>query len=180
MLQLLLAPRSGWEDMEGQMARGQLNARAVYARAFVPLLVVCAATAMVRAFYAVGPDFWGALQLAIIEFVALFAGFHISNFGLSMSIRSMLPQGAGVESERLTLVCMQVVSMLALLMLLGNVVRVSVMLLQFVPVYLVYIIWRSCPFVGVDRKNEGLYTLVTSALTIGVVYVLQFLLSLLA
>lgn len=174
---LFLSPQNGWEDLDVAMTArsSKTRLRTLYRAGFLPLLIVASLSVFVRLFYAGNPGFLGLLQMGIIWFTALFVGYHVAVFVLSLSIKKLLPVGTGVETARLNLLAMFAISMLAAIALLANVVKVHLVIIDVLPVYVVFVLWRSSRFVGVEPKDEGLYTLVSSVATIGVVYMLRVL-----
>lgn len=175
MLRLALSPQNGWEDLDMDLTCRAVRVTRLYGYGFLPMTALCALSAFVRLAYAGNTGFLGALQSAIIWFTALFVGFHIAVFVLALSIKRLLPEGNGVETERLSLVAMFSVGMLGVVFLLTSVVKVHLVIIDVLPVYVVYVIWRSARFIGVEPRNEGLYTLLACGCTLAVVYLLVFL-----
>ncbi|MDE5978780.1 MAG: hypothetical protein K2G84_01960 [Muribaculaceae bacterium] len=71
IIQLVFSPQKGWEDLDeddyrSDGRRGRIDIRRLYTRCFLPLIAICSATSFTRMLFDGGPDFLGALQMAII------------------------------------------------------------------------------------------------------------------
>ncbi len=64
---------------------------------------------------------------------------------------------------------------IALVALVDNVIKVQIGLQAFLPFYVVFILWKGCDFLEIDRRQEGLFMIVASASVLGAYYMLSFL-----
>jgi hypothetical protein len=67
------------------------------------------------------------------------------------------------------------ISVIALIFLLGNIIKVRLALIQFLPFYVIFIIWKGGAFIGVPERSVGPFMLMASASVLGAVYGLSFL-----
>ena len=175
LFQLILNPAKGWEDVEDALIDRRLNVRAAYIRGFMPLIVCASLAAFIRMLYPGGPDFLSALSRAIIDFVALFLSYHLSIYVISsMMPRFFDPADADLarDQRRLALTSMMALAFVSLVILVSNAIKVRIAILDFVPLYAIFIIWKGCGFLGISHRQEGLYMIVSSAAILGSVYLL--------
>lgn len=180
LFQIILNPAKGWEDVEDALVDRRLNVRSAYIRGFLPLITVASLAAFFRLVYAGGPDALSALSRAIIDFVSLFLSYHLSIYVISSVMPRFLDPGdaeIGRDQRRLALTSMMSIAFVALVVLVSNIIKVRVAILDFVPLYAVFIIWKGCGFLGVSRRQEGLYMIVASAAILGSVYIMTLFFS---
>lgn len=145
---------------------------------------------MVRGFYAAGPGFLGALQLAVIWFVAFYLGYHIAIFTLTATLHHFAGETAekvasgeeaagkvGVaDHHHLALFSMYCMGMFAIFTMISNMIRVELILVQVLPAYVIFVIWKGCDFLGIRAHSEGQFIFLASVMEIVSVYVIFFLL----
>ena len=66
---------------------------------------------------------------------------------------------------------------MALVFLLANVVKVKITLIEFLPFYVIFIIWKGWRYVGVKERNVGLFMIMETAAIVGSVYLWSFFLN---
>lgn len=184
IIQLVFSPQRGWEDLEaddyrGDGRRGAIDIRRLYTRCFLPLVALCALTSFVRMLFDGGPDFLGALQTAIIEFFPLFLSYHLAVYVFSWIMPRLVGEGEQPDQRRDAIMVLYSISVISLIFLLGNVIKVKLALIQFLPFYVIFIIWKGADFVGVPQQNVGQFMLMASASVLGAVYGLSFLFNIL-
>lgn len=184
IIQLVFSPQRGWEDLEaddyrGDGRRGAIDIRRLYTRCFLPLVALCALTSFVRMLFDGGPDFLGALQTAIIEFFPLFLSYHLAVYVFSWMMPRLVGEGEQPDQRRDAIMVLYSISVISLIFLLGNVIKVKLALIQFLPFYVIFIIWKGADFVGVPQRNVGQFMLMASASVLGAVYGLSFLFNIL-
>ena len=180
IIQLIISPASGWEDIAADDRRtdgrrGLTDIRKVYLGSVLPLIAVCAATYFLRMLYTGGPDFLQALQQTIIQFFSLFLSYHIAIYVFSLALPRLMSIDEQPDPRRSALLIMHCISVIALVFLLGNLIKVNVALIQFLPIYVIFIIWKGATYMGVPDRNLGLYMIMASATILGAVYGLSFL-----
>ena len=70
---------------------------------------------------------------------------------------------------------MYTLSIIALIGLLVNAVKVRIAILDFLPLYTVFVLWKGCGFLGVDPRKEGLFMLMSTGCVLGSYYGLSFI-----
>lgn len=200
LIQLIFSPAKGWEDVQASIERdfeesraGDLSSapgdaevseeaweerRAMrdYYGCFLPLAGISAGSAFVRMLYDGGPDFLGALQNALITFVSLFLGSQIARYGFQFYMPKLTRRDAPVLRGRLMAMTMYCLTFLGMISLVANIVKVRIALIEFLPFYVIFIIWKGWQYVGVDERNEGIFMIIATALILGSTYLISFLL----
>lgn len=152
MIQLLLSPKHGWEDI----AYDDPSLRKLMVSGFVPWLVIAAATALVPFVYR---DDYNVLMMIIavmIMFLKYFVTYFIAGFLFQMFI-PYLSKGAYNEKNCNTLIMMSI-GLLALIGIIKNCVPVDMPVVNFFPLYVLLIMWRGNRFVKVPKINGWRYT----------------------
>lgn len=180
IIQLIFSPQKGWEDLEqddyrSDGRRGCIDIRRLYTLGFLPLILICSLTCFVRMMYDNGPDFLGSLQTAIIQFFSLFLSYHLAVYIFSWLMPRVVGPDAMPDQRRDAIMVMYSISVIALIFLLGNVIKVKLALIQFLPFYVIFIIWKGADFVDVPQRSIGQFMLMASASVLGAVYGLSFL-----
>jgi hypothetical protein len=62
-----------------------------------------------------------------------------------------------------------------MIFLLGNVIKVKLALIQFLPLYVIFIIWKGAHFVGISNEDIGPFMLMACGSMLGTVYGLSFI-----
>lgn len=184
IIQLIFSPQKGWEDLEEDDyrpdgRRGRIDIRRLYTRCFLPLIAICSLTSFVRMLFDGGPDFLGALQTAIIEFFSLFLSYHLAVYVFSWLMPRFFDNGEQPDQRRDAVMVLYSISVISLIFLLGNVIKVRLALIQFLPFYVIFIIWKGADFTGVPQRSIGPFMLMASASVLGAVYGLSFLFTIL-
>lgn len=149
LLQLILSPGNGWEDIyRGRQEGGEHEFRSCY----FPLVVIAAASALVPIFYY--HEMYVARQIleGVVIFIMYFLGYYIGVFVLS-TLNYNLSMGACRTFVLYSL------SLLALITILVNCLPMTTVLLFFMPIYIAIIMWKGCQFLGVPKSQEGNFML---------------------
>jgi hypothetical protein len=197
LIQLIIAPAQGWDDIaadeESQWkAHAQKNvdstrdeweeSRALLLQrlCFIPIIAICACSVFVRMLFDVGPTFLQALQQAIIAFVSLFLSAQFSRYIFQTYMPGWVEKTSDgqplVNRGRWLEVIMYSLTILAVIMLVSNVIKVRLALVEFLPLYVVFVIWKGCKFVHIEEQNVGIFMVSAIASLLGSVYVLSAIL----
>lgn len=200
LIQLIFSPAKGWEDVQADMERDfdelrtadiatapgeaevseeaweERRAMCDYYACFLPIIGICAGSAFVRMLYDGGPDFLGALQRALITFVSLFLGSLVSRYGFQFYMPKLVSRGKPVLRGRLMAMTMYSLTFLGMITLVANIVKVRIALIEFLPFYVIFIIWKGWKYVGVDERHEGIFMIIATAFILGSPYLISFLL----
>lgn len=180
IIQLIFSPQKGWEDIDdadyrADGSRGDIDIRRLYTRSFIPLILFCSLTSFVRIIYDGGPDFLGALQQAIIQFFSLFLSYHLAIYVFSWLMPRLVEKDTTPDQRRDAIMVMYCISVISLIFLIGNLIKVKIALISFLPFYVMFIIWKGADYVGIPERNIGGFMLMAAASVLGAVYGLSFL-----
>lgn len=148
MLQILMAPSRGWEDVGADT----VSARQVFRSGLLPLVGVSALTVFFGALYQLHPSA-GAL---IVKSIAVFARYVIAYFCGVAILTYTLPRLAIdglVDRNRVELFCAYCTGMMAAIGILQNLLPMELTLLQFLPIYVVVVICIGRTFLDVDERH---------------------------
>jgi len=148
MLQILMAPQRGWEDVE---AAGETS-RHTLLRGLLPLVGLAALTVGFGALYQLHPTFPALLIKAVVTFVRYAISYFIGVAVLTYALPRLTRDGL-VSRERVELFCAYCVGMMALIGILENLLPMELTLLQFLPIYVVVVICQGRAFVDVDERG---------------------------
>lgn len=178
IIQLIFAPSRGWEDLARSDERHENEeAVLVYNRCFLPFAVVCAFSSFIRMLYSGGPDFLQALQAMLITFISLFLASQISRYGFMMYLPRLIKPGTTLRWGRAVNMIIYCLTFLGLITFIANLIKVRIAILNFLPFYGVFIIWKGWKYLGIEEKNEGVFMILATALILGSAYLISFILS---
>lgn len=204
-VQLIFAPTKGWEDIEresGEQFRiarerdlhaganvksasyvEELNAweehraaRCFYS-CFLPITCVFALSWLVRALYG-ADDLLSCIQKAIVTFVTLFLTSQFARYIFMVYMPRILSASVLTEPKgRWFVLIMQCLTFLGMITFLANIVKTHLALIEFLPFYVIFIIWKGAKFAGIEEKNVGLYMIIATLSILGPTYLLSILLN---
>lgn len=128
-------------------------------------------------FYEGGPGFLGALQMAIITFVSLFLSTQFARYVFQTYMPRLLSEATVEKRGRWMSMIMYCVTFLGIITLVSNVVKVRIALIEFLPLYVVFILWKGWRYAGVEERNIGLFMIMATASILGSAYLVSFLLN---
>lgn len=168
MLQLLLKPALGWDDL----AEASPDPLALLHRGFMPLCVVVGLSALAPAIWE--QDFsWLVLCLhAVITFAVYILTFYFAQWVMLTQL-GRIADGEGVDSDRVCLFCLMTVGQMAVIGLITNLVPATIALLEFLPLVVVVMIAKSRDFLLVQSNRTGTLTALGIFATILPVYLLR-------
>ncbi|MCF0214037.1 MAG: hypothetical protein HUK13_06285 [Muribaculaceae bacterium] len=151
ILQLVLSPTHGWEDVERAMPDVDRMAR----RGFYPLLTVTALSALIF------PQETILLTIVdvIVTFFMFFLGYLIGVFSLAVLLPSVT--AGKVPDDRIRTYVMLITGMLAIIWLICNIVPALLPLVWFMPVYIAVVQWKGSIFLDVREDMIGKFVAIT-------------------
>lgn len=169
LLQLLLSPRNGWEDV----SYDGYDARKLFTSGFLPFVALAGMSVLCKWFYHADASLVVLLQQAIIGFVKFFASYYLASFFFSWYM-PMCTDGAVSMNKCHTLI-MYSLSVVALIDMLQNCLPMELSLAYLLPMYVWYIMWRGLRYMAVSFNGVATY-MILCILTITVPpYLLQYL-----
>lgn len=205
LIQIIFAPARGWEDLESEEnlefrascgnppgkddisrhddARQweEHEAAMQFRFGFIPCISVCACSSFIKMIYDGGPGFLGALQMAIITFVSLFLASQSARYAFQVYMPRLTGETRYGRKDyprgRSMMMIMYCLTFLGLISMMSNIIKVRIALIEFLPLYVVFIIWKGWKYIGVEERNLGLFMIMGTLSILGSVYLLSFLLN---
>lgn len=174
ILQLLISPSKGWEDVS---ATGTPPAE-ITRKGFYPLLGVLAATSLIRlAYHDIGYSLVDALQNAIVSFTIYFVTLFIASYCFSMFMPTIGGKANSVnKNSSFIIFCL---GTLALINLVANLIPVDLVLMKILPAYVAFIMFKATIYLDILPDKIGQFMFL-SVFSIGVPpFLLSFLFKLL-
>ena len=150
-----------------------------YFGCFIPLIALVAPPSSGKMFYEASPPFLEPLQPSFFEFFPLFPSYPLAVSAFSWAVPRLVPQEEKADNRRCAIMILYCISVIALIFMLGNLIKVSLALIQFLPLYVLFILWKGAGYVGVTEKNIGLFMIMASMAVLGSVYGLSFIFNIL-
>jgi hypothetical protein len=171
MLQLLLSPARGWEDV----AEHSDGARRVFVCGLLPLMALSALSVVVWALY---QPMAMAVGDVVIRMIATFFSYFIAYFlGLFVMV-SVLPRlspNGKIAEESVHLFMIYTMAMMCCINVLANVLPMQLTLLQFLPLYVWLVMCRGARFMNVPDQQMMKFVVLTFAAVLVPVFLMQWL-----
>lgn len=153
ILQLLLSPAHGWEEIscEGRDPE-RLSNEGMY-----PLFGLAATTAFVQGLYINNSEISALLQLALIEFMALFVSYWIGTALLENYVNHFTDTDVSTKCCRT--VAVYISSTLAIIQIIENLVPVEFTVIKFLPAFSAIVLWKATAYLSIKKTEEGRYIL---------------------
>ena len=148
MIQILMAPSRGWEDVGADNS----DARAIVRGALLPLVILATTSVGFDAFYQLHPSVVGLIIRAIAFFASYMIAYYCGVAVLTFALPRLAIDGA-VDRNRVELFCAYCTGMMTLIGVLRNLLPMELTLLQFLPIYVVVVICIGRTFLDVDERN---------------------------
>ncbi|MCM1110617.1 MAG: hypothetical protein NC336_05375 [Clostridium sp.] len=165
LVQLLLAPKNGWEDIAVE-SDGQ---RRVYAVGFLPMITVAALSGFVQKAYHTDESWLMMTEKAVVLFFSFFVTVYIAEFFFSLLLIRDI--STSLNQRRIRLFILYTLSVMALMMTVVHLVPFSPVLV-LLPLYSIVVMRMGTRFMKVDRDRIGHFMF----LSIGSIFVPAFLL----
>lgn len=161
LIQLLLSPVRGWEDVSA----ASINPAELQRRGFYPWLGVTALSEFAPMIYG-ARGFWPSLEAAIAVACAMFASLYIGRLFMDASMRKFL--GDSVNPTKIDIFVTFLVGVDCLFCIITNAMPASMTFLKLLPLLSVIIIFKSIAYMGVDEERQLNFTALAS---IGVIVI---------
>ena len=130
-----------------------------------------------RALYG-ADDLLSCIQKAIVTFVTLFLTSQFARYIFMVYMPRILSASVLTEPKgRWFVLIMQCLTFLGMITFLSNIVKTHLALIEFLPFYVIFIIWKGAKFAGIEEKNVGLYMIIATLSILGPTYLLSILLN---
>lgn len=183
LLQLIIFPASGWDDIErDNKLHGDAMTdymRRIFLCGLLPLIGLASVTALLGAAYHHSVTIAIATTTAIVTFVKYFVAYYIGTFVLQMLLPRWTETSGRLHkaADAASMLIVYAMGYLVMVTLLRNLLPVDLALLMFLPIYVILILWKAKSVLDIIPDKSGLYLVATSLLTLAVPYVIERLLN---
>lgn len=170
LLQLILSPSNGWEDI----GIADDSPRDITVKGYYPLIFVAALSVAMQGIYHHVQFinlFLGVIATFVAYFVALFFGFFI----LSLMAEPNLERS--YDEQRANTFVLYTLGLQAVITIILNVLPITSAMLFFLPFYVALIQWKGCRYMGVRNGRTGHFMAVAILGALIPIYIFQFLFS---
>lgn len=167
-----MSPRNGWEDI----AYDDPDIHKLIAGGLIPWLVLTAATSLIGFIYADSFALLPALHGVICTFLMFFIAYYFGVFMFSFYMPS-ITKGMAIEQHNNTLILFSI-GLLATIEMMKNCLPVNLAMLNFFPLYVLFIMWRGARYLKVCRQYQMRYVILSALAVIIPPYLLKVLFSL--
>ncbi len=172
MLQLVLSPLRGWEDV----AISAGSPRHTLTHGLIPLAALAAITAFSGLFYDIKPSVGLIIIQAVISFVKYLAAYFIAVAALTTALPSIAIEGF-MDRARVEIFCAYSVGLMAMMGILQNLLPMELSLLQFLPLYYIIVMCIGRTYLDVDEKKIFRFVIVDIISIILPVYLIDYILN---
>lgn len=174
LIQLLLAPSDGWQDV----ADSDPSPAELTRRGFLPLLGVVAVSELCGLLYNKGLGFDVQIIRGVIDFGACFVALYVAGivFDVFLGGVSATSDSAVVRRKGQILAVMALGEM-ALIRLVCNLLQAEITILRFLPLYVVLILYKAAPYAGVRADSVMRFTAVAALATVVTPELIHYLLT---
>lgn len=151
LLQLVLSPRNGWEDIE----KSGLTSRRIAAQGYYPLIACAAVSEYAQALFHHHVVFLKLFISMVVTFVVFFISYVFGTFVLSFAVDTSSSQVRIDEEERCRVFTLFTLGLLAIIWIIVNFLPVTRLVLFFLPCYVALVQWKGCEYMHVEPKRTG-------------------------
>lgn len=172
MIQLVLAPVKGWEDISAD----GFDARELLVKGLIPFVAVVSLSVYMHMIY--NPDISALILLhqAVVGFIKYFVTYFIATFAFTLYLPGVTDGELSMTKCHTFLI--YGTGLLALCGFIQNLMPVDMALVLVLPVYVFYILWRGLRYLNVSFSGVGTFMLITLFAVIVPPYFIQYIFNL--
>lgn len=172
ILQLLLSPRHGWDEVSHDVTEpDELASHGLY-----PLIGLASVTYFVQGIYSAHFELVPYLQGALAIFLSLFISFFIGKYVLESTTAQFIDTGK-LNTFKTNTLSTYIVGILAVIQVVSNLMPVQVILVYLLPIVAIITIWKSCQYLDIMQEKSLVFTIICSIAIIGSKMLLDVLFS---
>lgn len=171
MLQLLISPARGWEDISAAgVAPGRLTRAGFY-----PLLAIAVISCLVKLIYKNDPayTFIPALIAAVITFTKYFVTLFLASYAFSIFMPS-IAGSANTHFKNLTCIT-YCLGILVLINILSNLLPIDLVIVAMLPLYVIFVVFKAARYLDVEDEREGQFMILSILTLIAPPYIISFI-----
>ena len=173
LLQLILSPANGWDDLGIRRPDpSQLLDKGLY-----PLLGLSALTEFLALVYDPAAGLMQVLVSAVTDFGAYLLAIYVARLVLESMTQRYCAEP--VDKERLLTLIVMGTGLMVLFQIVNNCLPWNLVILKFLPLYVVLVLSKSFRYLGIRRRDEmrflGVASAVIVAVPLGIYYLIYLL-----
>lgn len=172
MLQLVLSPAHGWEDI----AVDDVSSRRLLKFGFLPLVSVAAVTSLLALVYHSETTLACVIERGVACFARYLLAYYVASFFFSLYIPSCT--GGEMSLRRNHTFILYSLGLLAVLTILANVLPMVPDMIYLLPVYVYFIMWRGMVYMEVKFDGVVGFMILCLLTLMAPLYLLQYIFSL--
>ncbi|MCH5220944.1 MAG: hypothetical protein J1F05_01250 [Muribaculaceae bacterium] len=172
LIQLILSPENGWQDLENSKPDATKLART----GLYPLLGILAATELLSFFYEKDITIGEVLIRAITDFGTFFASLFIAKLIIELYIGRLT--ASRPDSNRIDTLAVIGIGLMTLTQIINNCLPWSLVVLTILPIYVILVLFKAIPYIGINKDNELKFTGLCAGAIVAVPLIIYYLLHL--
>lgn len=171
MVQLIMSPTNGWEDI----SYDDFDLKKLVTVGFIPWIIIVSLAAIVRTILSTSPDIFLMVKEILVIFIKYFVTYFVAGFAFSVYMPSF-SNGHCRESLNNIFIAFSL-GLLAVMDLLKECLPIDLAILNFLPLYILLIMWRGGRFVKYAEGHAFGYMVLCFCSVVLPPYLLQLLLN---
>lgn len=171
LLQLLLSPARGWEDISSRSPDPEEMTR----RGLYPLIGLAALTEFCAFFYQKGLKLDQMLIRAVLDFGAYFVSVFVARLIFEIYLGKVVDGGAP-NRRKVESLAVFPIGLMVLIQIAGNCLQANLTFLKFLPLYVVLVLYKASVYIGVRPNDELRFTGIASVAVVVVPLAVYYLL----
>lgn len=172
LLQLILAPKKGWEDISAD----GFDSQCLLKRGFIPFVLIASVTVFVKYFYVSDASLLILLQHAVVCFLKYFVGYFLATFVFTLYLPTCID--GELSMKRCHTFILYGLGLLTLINIIQNCIPVELAISFVMPIYALFILWRGLQYMSISFNGVGTFLLMIIFSILMPPYLLQYLFNL--
>lgn len=170
MVQLILAPRRGWEDIDSHPATGGDYFR----RGLLPLMVVAGMSVFFKMFYQFHPSFGMILIGAVITFMQYYLTFYVGQV-LLVTCLPHISVESRIDEQKIASFVDFSLGLMCVIGIFTNFFPLRFTLMEFLPIFVVIVMFNAREFLNIRADRNGSFVGLSIAAIILPIYLMELL-----
>lgn len=173
LIQLILSPSNGWDDL----AKHDPDPEVMLREGLFPLMALSAATEFLDIPYGTDAGLLQVISSAVTDLGAYFLTVFLARLIFDISLDKLCNRPP--EQRRVHTFINATVGLMVLFRIVDNCLPWNLMLLKFLPLYVVLVISKATRYVGIRRRDDMEFLGIASGVTVAVPLCIYYLIYLL-
>lgn len=169
ILQLILSPREGWEDL----GKADPDPETMLRHAYYPLLGIATATCFLSPVYHSGESLAAVIIRAVATFGAYFVALYLAKLVFDVYLGRL--SVAAVDHRRAFMLILVSMGMMLVFRIVSNCLPWHLIVIDFLPLYVVLVLSKAYTYMGIARREEIRFLGIASGLTVAIPLAIYYL-----